>query len=328
MNSLNPGNEVLKNVQNEYVSKPTAVTNPPSSRYSESTITLSSPSHTLHGPDEVTGQTRSTQGGVFISNEDYRDLLNKAAGYVDMKGNLEKIKTVVSTHSGSPVMDPKEFEIICEQVGAGNLFQSLYNAMKTDGISEERQNLTKLRAMVIIYIMIYSQSQRANWFQVSLSRTLQQFGISEQGLASLRNLGIAAHPHTLQAANKATSSTQHDRVATFFQNVIEHEKCIVFCIDDYHNIHTKHRPESKTQTQSIHTTTFLVKVFPNIKAIRNQDTHPLLPADPVSTTSLSKLIDQHMIKLSQAYATNMPDWVLAKYFDPEAERQRLVLHDY
>ena len=24
----------------------------------------------------------------------------------------------------------------------------------------------------------------------------------------------------------------------------------------------------------------------------------------------------------------MPDWVLAKYFDPEAERQRVLIHDY
>ncbi len=35
-----------------------------------------------------------------------------------------------------------------------------------------------------------------------------------------------------------------------------------------------------------------------------------------------------MVGLSQSYATNMPDWVLAKYSDPEAERHRLLLHDY
>ncbi len=335
MNSLNPGNEVLTSVQSVSVPEPippssqnSESTNTLSSQNSESTITLTSPSHTSQDPGEVPAQTSSTQAGVFVSNEDYRDLLSKAAGYVDMKGDLEKIRTVLSTHSQSPVMDPNQFEIICKQVGAGNLFQSLYDTMTTDRMSEERQNLTKLRAMVIIYIMIYSQSQRANWFQVSLSRTLQQFGISERGLASLRNLGIAAHPRTVLAATNASSSTHLDRVTTFFQNVIDNEQFIVFCIDDYHNIHTKHRPESKVQTQSVHTTTLLVKVFPNIKAIRNQDTPPLLPADPVNITSLAKLINQHMGKLSQTYATNMPDWVLAKYFDPEAERQRLVLHDY
>ena len=28
------------------------------------------------------------------------------------------------------------------------------------------------------------------------------------------------------------------------------------------------------------------------------------------------------------YAENMPDWVVSKYFDPEAERHRLLVHDY
>ncbi len=76
MNSLNPGNKVLTSVQNVSVPEPI----PPSSQNSESTITLTSPSHTSQDPGEVPAQTSSTQAGVFISNEDYRDLLSKAAG--------------------------------------------------------------------------------------------------------------------------------------------------------------------------------------------------------------------------------------------------------
>ena len=53
--------------------------------------------------------------------------------------------------------------------------------------------------MVIIYIMVYSQSQRSSSFDEGLSRTLKQFGITEQGLQSLIYLGIAAHPHTVKA---------------------------------------------------------------------------------------------------------------------------------
>lgn len=329
MKSLKPaitGEDQSTTTESECAPEPTA--NPPSSQNSESTITLSSPSQTSQDPDEVPAKISSPQSGIFISTVEYEDLVRKAAGYVDMKGDLEKIRTFVSNHSQSPVMDPNEFEAMCKQHGAENLLLALFNAMKSDEMSQERQNLIKLRAMVIIYIMIYSQSQKANQFQVSLSRTLQQFGISERGLASLRNLGIAAHPRTIKAATKASSTSHLDKVATFFQSLIDNEEFIVFCIDDYHNIHTKHRPESKKQTQAIHTTTLLVKVFPNIKAIRNQPIPPLLPADPVNPTSLAQHIDQHMNELSQTYASNMPDWVLAKYFDPEAERQRLVLHDY
>ena len=50
--------------------------------------------------------------------------------------------------------------------------------------------------------MVYSQSQRCNSFQIALSRTLQQFGISEKGLESLRNLGITAHPRTVKTQSR------------------------------------------------------------------------------------------------------------------------------
>ena len=32
--------------------------------------------------------------------------------------------------------------------------------------------------------------------------------------------------------------------------------------------------------------------------------------------------------MSKTYAENMPSWALSKYFGPEAERQRLLIHDY
>ena len=97
---------------------------------------------------------------------------------------------------------------------------------------------------------MYSHSQRVNLFQVTLARTLQQFGITDQGLASLRNLGIAAHPCTVKAAIQSSSTSHVDNVISFFQKAVENEHFLIFCIDDYHNIHTKHRPEAKTQTRS------------------------------------------------------------------------------
>ena len=103
---------------------------------------------------------------------------------------------------------------------------------------------------------------------------------------------------------------------------------LFFCINDYHNIHTKHRPESKTQTQSVPTTTLLVKVFPNIKAVRNASLPSLLPVNPVEQSLLRKVIDEHMSSISKTYASQMPDWVVAKYFDPEEEKQRIAIHDY
>ena len=140
------------------------------------------------------------------------------------------------------------------------LFFLLCDAICTEQMSDERKDLVKVRTMVIIYIMVYSQSQRCNSFQIALSRTLQQFGISERGLESLRNLGITAHPRTVKAQSKLSSSFHSDTVQSFIESAIENEQLLIFLIDDYHNIHTQHRPEAKKQTQDIHMTTLLFVV--------------------------------------------------------------------
>ena len=194
-------------------------------------------------------------------------------------------------------------------------------------MSAERKDLNKVRTMVIIYIMVYSQSQRSNSFQVALARALQQFGISEQGLQSLRNLGIAAHPHRVRAQAKLSSSSHSNTVVNFIQSAIENNQFLILCIDDYHNIHTKHRPEVKTQTQTIHMSTLLLKVYPNINAVSHEGIK-LLPKSPVEIDAMKVFLADNMDSVSKTYAESMPDWVVAKYFDPEFERQRLLIHGY
>ena len=102
---------------------------------------------------------------------------------------------------------------------------------------------------------------------------------------------------------------------------------MIFCIDDYHNIHTKHRPETKTQTQAVHMTTLLLEVFPNIKAVPKSEIN-LLPVHPVEINRLKVFTSDNVHHVLKTYAESMPDWIVAKYFDAEAERQRLLIHDY
>ena len=230
------------------------------------------------------------------------DIIDKAAGNIDMKGNLEKLRTFFLSYDPQPpIMDPDRFQDICKQVGVSSLFSTLHDATSTNRMSDEQQNLTKMRVVIVIYIMMYSQSQQANWFQVSLARKLKQFAISQQGLASLRNLGIVAHPQTIKASIVASSASHLKRVKEFFQSIIENE-VYFFCIDNCYNIRTKHCPESKTQTQSVHTNTLLVKVFSNIKAVPNDSLLSLLPVHPAEESVLKTLIDEHMSTISQTYA--------------------------
>lgn len=53
-------------------------------------------------------------------------------------------------------MDPTEFENICEEVGADNLYKILSSTVGTERMSNERKYLSKHRAMVVIYIYIYN----------------------------------------------------------------------------------------------------------------------------------------------------------------------------
>jgi hypothetical protein len=78
----------------------------------------------------------------------------------------------------------------------------------------------------------------------------------------------------------------------------------------------------------LHTTTILVKVFLNIKAVPNKLLPSSLPVNPVEGSLLKKFIGENMSTISQTYASKMPDWVVAKYFDPEAEKKRVAIHDY
>ena len=304
---------------------------------SQSTITLSHPSQDpFMDSEELFEQQEKefedkecqTNDGMFLSNADYKDLMNKAQGYCNFQEELTAIRLSLSSGSYTPEMDPDAFESFCRQVGAEKLFLTVYDGMISSRMSENRRKLNKTRTMVIIYMMLYGQSQRCNWFQVALSRTLQQFGITERGLASLMNLGIAAHPHTVKASAKLSASSHTTNLASFFENIVAKKQFLAIFIDDYHNIHTKHRPESKTQTQAIHMATLLVKVFPNVAAIPKVQDQPLLSELPVQIDTMSKILLENLQSLSKTYAQNMPDWVVAKYFDPEAQRHRLAVHDY
>ena len=264
--------------------------------------------------------------GVFLSAEEYALLLKKASFCPNFNKDLVKIRSHIA-HLPQPEMDLSAFENICRDAGAANLYGCINDAICSDRMSTERKQLSKLRTMVIIYIMVYSQSQRSNSFQVALSRTLQQFGITEQGLQSLRNLGIAAHPHTVKAQAKLSSLSHSSNVVSFVESATEKNQFLIFCIDDYHNIHTKQRPQSKKQTDTIHMSTLLLKMFPNIKALPKERINLLLNV-PVEIDSMKFFISNSMHKVTKTFAESMPDRVVAKYFDPEYERQRLVVHDY
>ena len=138
---------------------------------------------------------------------------------------------------------------------------------------------------------------------------------------------LITHKLLLKVLIKSSSSTHSSSVLTFIESAIEKNPFIIFCIDDYHNIHTQHRPVANTQTQAIHMTTLLLKVFPYVKAVQHHGNN-VVPNSPVEIDNVKSFVSSNLSILSKSSAKNMPDWVLDKYFDPKAERQRLLVHDY
>ena len=141
-------------------------------------------------------------------------LVQKASLHCDFNDNIEKIKIHFTQKCIQTLLKT------CRQVGAESLYKTLFDSMSSERVSDERKSLTKMRVMVVIYIMLFSMSQKANWFQVALSRTPQQFGVAEQGLASLRNLGIAVHPRTVKVATQLSACNNLDNLTLFFQSVV------------------------------------------------------------------------------------------------------------
>eukprot|EP00112_Aurelia_sp_Birch-Aquarium-sp1_P009532 Seg2086.2 transcript_id=Seg2086.2/GoldUCD/mRNA.D3Y31 product="Pancreatic secretory granule membrane major glycoprotein GP2" protein_id=Seg2086.2/GoldUCD/D3Y31 len=200
--------------------------------------------------------------------------------------------------------------------------------MRTERQTHERIEANKKRTVAIIYMLMCGQSQRANWFQVALGRSLQECGITDQGLWALTNLGIAAHPNTITTARRASASTHTQSVQSFIRDARNRKQMIAIFIDDFHNIHTMHRPDQKDQTQAVHMATLLVKIFPGVPAISNQDKGPPNSDEPADLDNLKKVLKKSMKYLSMSFVHVMPDWATAKYFDQETTRQRLLIHDY
>ena len=113
---------------------------------------------------------------------------------------------------GTPVSDPIAFRKLCLEAGADKIFDYILNAMETDRQSGKRKAVNELRAVSVIYTLIYGQSQQANWFQIATARTLRGLGVSDRGVETLRKMGLAAHPDTVSNVCREMSSDHLNRV--------------------------------------------------------------------------------------------------------------------
>ena len=99
-----------------------SVPQPSSSQETESTITLKPPSQNVEENDDGISPTSAsvecqTSDGIFLTPDEYEELIQKSAENIDIENDLEKLNDLQT-----PVMDPNEFESMCMQAGAAKLF--------------------------------------------------------------------------------------------------------------------------------------------------------------------------------------------------------------
>ena len=140
-------------------------------------------------------------------------------------------------------------------------------------------------------------------------------------------MGFTAHPRTISNANEGIAINHGETARDFFNNAAEKGHMVVIFIDDYHNIHAHRRTSNSETSQVINMATLLVKSFPGVEAISHA-TIPVNDSKPANLESLSSVLDENIDLLSKSYVSVMPDWMRAKFFDPESERHRLLIHDY
>ena len=77
---------------------------------------------------------------MLISRSEYEELSRKASFYCDLKGELIKLRQTFLNDLNTVVLDPERFQETCRNVGAENIFTTIYEAMCVEKMSESRQN--------------------------------------------------------------------------------------------------------------------------------------------------------------------------------------------
>ena len=66
-------------------------------------------------------------------------------------------------------------------------------------------------------MMLYGQSQQANWFQVATACTIKGLGVSSRVVETLRNMGLTTHSSTVSIASKKIALGRQEIVKRFFE---------------------------------------------------------------------------------------------------------------
>ena len=95
-----------------------------------------------------------------------------------------------------PPFEPASIKEIFIEAGATKLFEAAMSAMSSKNHSSLKTLQNEKKAVAIIYMVVFGQFQKANWFQKIVAQNITGRGLSETGLSILNKTGISVSKST------------------------------------------------------------------------------------------------------------------------------------
>ena len=145
------------------------------------------------GPVDISDQN------VYMSASHFRALVDKLKPQFNLQDEISKCRKLIFSRYVSksfPPFNVQSIKRLCQDAGAHNLFSEVMSAMSTPQQTNARMEQNEKKCVSIIFMLMFGQSQKANWFQRVLSCQVVGRGISESGLSILNKSGIAVSKAT------------------------------------------------------------------------------------------------------------------------------------
>ncbi|XP_065060338.1 uncharacterized protein LOC135687658 [Rhopilema esculentum] len=195
-------------------------------------------------------------GAVEVSNEFFyipTSILPKLekviTSSVDLQLEVKLLREQLWFSYGSsetiPPFEPEKIQEVCRTAGATKLFHAITTAMSQEHQTPFKKEQNEKKAVAIIYMLVYGQSQKANCFQKIFAQNMTGKGISESGLAILNQSGISFSKSTQRRDLIRTADSYESTVIKFIDEAIKKKCLLTLMIDDYTNVHTIRRPKDQ-----------------------------------------------------------------------------------
>ncbi|GBC04688.1 hypothetical protein RclHR1_05800015 [Rhizophagus clarus] len=188
-------------------------------------------------------------------------------------------------------------------------FNIIFQSMNLKGKNLQTQQLLKQKVMMLCYQFAAMCNKQVSGAKTAIGLFLINSGASVTCINALANMRICSIYQTLY--NKLeTIAVNQSSVQPYIRR--HHNKLIIGCIDDYHNLHSTRIPSVTSKDQTSHMATILLNTSEALAVpYYNNDHLPIIdnPNDVDSLIIETALWTTHLTPLTKSYNSIKLLWV-------------------